>query len=135
MTPRSRRPSQGRGPVRALGTDLWFRCERDGSYVIGFTDVAQRRNGSFAYYRGPEVGRRYDPTEYAMTFESDKCVWHLSLPVEGTVIETNASLLADPRAINRDPYGAGWLYRMRPTRSGALERIAEQSARRSERAR
>lgn len=115
-------------PVCAIGPDLWFRRERDGSYVIGLTEAAQRRTGSIAHYRGPKVGRSYHAKESALTVESEKWVGHLGLPVDGTVVETNSALEVDPKAINRDPYGTGWLYRMRPKSPRELEALASPPA-------
>ncbi len=109
------------GPVCALGRDLWFRRDIDGSYVIGLTEAAQHRMGPIAYYRGPVAGRRYGAMEPALSLESAKWVGHLSLPASGTVVDTNGALETDPSPINRDPYGDGWLYRMRPEDPGALE--------------
>jgi glycine cleavage system H protein len=110
--------------VCLIGPDLWFRREPDGSYVIGFTDAAQRRSGPVAHYRGPEVGRSYRAEESALTLESEKWVGHLALPVAGIVVEVNPALEADPALINLDPYGSGWLYRMRPGSAQELEALA-----------
>lgn len=120
--------SPGDAAACAIGADLWFRRAEDRTYLIGLSDAAQRRAGSIAHYRGPEVGRSYRPRESAMTLESEKWVGHLSLPVAGTVVEANEALVSDPGAINRDPYGAGWLYRMRPDDPTALEDLARAAA-------
>jgi glycine cleavage system H protein len=121
----SSRPSGGDGATCAIGPDLWFRPLSDGTYVVGLTDEAQRRAGSLAHYRGPTEGRTYRAGEPAVSLESEKWVGHLGLPVDGTVVETNSRLEADPAIINRDPYRAGWLYRMRPRELGSLEAHAE----------
>lgn len=103
------------------GPDFWTRREPDGSYVLGFTDDAQRRLGTVVYLRGPDVGRTYRGGESAFTLESEKCVRQLSIPAGGTVVEVNRDLEGDPSTINRDPYGRGWVCRVRPLRPGALE--------------
>jgi glycine cleavage system H protein len=105
----------------AIGTDFWFRRESDGLYVVGLTHAAQLRAGTLAHYRGPVAGRDYRAGEPAVSLESEKWVGHLGLPVDGTVVATNPVVEADPTTINRDPYGAGWLYRMRPRTPGSLE--------------
>lgn len=112
-------------PACRIGPDLWYRREPDGTYVIGLTDEAQRRAGRLAQYRGPEPGRTYLRDETVVSIESEKWVGHLALPVDGTVVETNPVVEADPGTINRDPYGTGWLYRMRPRASGLLEAWTE----------
>lgn len=104
----------------AVGPDLWYREEADGTFVVGLTDSAQRRAGPLAHYRGPEVGRAYRAGEAAMSLESEKWVGHLGLPVDGTVVGANADVERDPALVNRDPYGAGWLYRVRPRSPGAF---------------
>ena len=122
----SRRP-RARVSEKAVsdGPEFWARREADGSYVIGFTQKTQRRLGSVSYFRGPQSGRSYASRESALTLESEKCVRQLSLPAEGTVLEMNSSLESEPSAINRDPYGRGWVCRLRPKRTRALERATE----------
>ncbi len=112
-------PSPGSG-VCAIGPDLWYREEADGTFVVGLTDSAQRRAGPLAHYRGPEVGRSYRAGEAAISLESEKWVGHLGLPVDGTVVGANAEVERDPGLVNHDPYGAGWLYRLRPRDPGAF---------------
>jgi glycine cleavage system H protein len=112
------------GATCAIGTDLWFRRDTDGTYLVGLTDRAQRRAGPLAHYRGPVAGRAYRAGEPAVSLESEKWVGHLGLPVDGTVVATNPAVEADPGTINRDPYGAGWLYRMRPREPGGLETLS-----------
>jgi glycine cleavage system H protein len=109
------------GATCAIGADLWYRPEVDGTYRVGLTDAAQRRAGALAHYRGPVAGREYRAGEPAVSLESEKWVGHLGIPVDGTVVATNGAAEADPTTINRDPYGAGWLYQMRPREPGSLE--------------
>jgi glycine cleavage system H protein len=85
----------------------------------------QQRLGPVSYFRGPQSGRRYAPQEAALSLESEKCVRQLSLPAAGTVLETNSDLERDPSAINHDPYGRGWICRVRPTRPRTLEGATE----------
>ncbi|HLY77565.1 MAG TPA: glycine cleavage system protein H [Thermoplasmata archaeon] len=119
------RPAPTDAPATcAIGADLWFRAEPDGTYVMGLTEAAQRRAGPLAHYRGPVAGRAYRAGEPALSLESEKWVGHLGLPVDGQVVATNPAAEADPPVINRDPYGAGWLYRMRPREPGTLEALA-----------
>jgi glycine cleavage system H protein len=116
-------PPRPAGPAAtcAIGADLWFRREAEGTYLVGLTEAAARRAGRLAQYRGPAPGQTYRAGEPAVSLESEKWVGHLGLPVDGTVVATNPEVEADPSTINRDPYGAGWLYRMQPRESGSLE--------------
>lgn len=111
------------GKACAVGPDLWYRREADGSYLLGLTDGAERRAGRVARYRGPEPGRYYRAREPAMSIESDKWVGHLALPVDGTVLDTNSALESDPSLLHRDPLGAAWLCRWKPKDPEALERL------------
>jgi glycine cleavage system H protein len=111
------------GTSCTVGTDFWFRRESDETYLVGLTDAAQRRAGVLAHYRGPVPGRTYRAGEPALSLESEKWVGHLSLPVDGTVVETNRAAEAHPTTINQDPYGSGWLYRVRPSKPGSLEAL------------
>ena len=121
-----RRPrARASGKTGPEGPELWARRESDGSYVIGFTLETQQRLGPVSYFRGPQAGRRYASQEAALSLESEKCVRQLSLPAEGTVLETNSDLEGDPSAINQDPYGKGWVCRVRPARPRALEDATE----------
>ncbi len=114
-------------PTCRIGPDLWFRREDATTYRVGLTDAAQRRAGPIVHCRGPEAGRSYRRGEPVVSIESQKWVGHLGVPVDGTVLETNPLVEADPATINRDPYGAGWLYRLHPSGPGALEALAEAS--------
>jgi glycine cleavage system H protein len=124
MPASERHPPALDGATCAIGADLWFRREADGTYVVGLSDAAQRRAGPLAHYRGPIAGRTYRAGEPALSLESAKWVGHLGLPVDGSVVASNAQAESDPTTINRDPYGVGWLYRMRPKEPGRLETLA-----------
>lgn len=77
------------------------------------------------YVRGPRPGRTYSAARAVMTLESEKCVQQQVLPGSGTILESNAGLEAEPNAINRDPYGRGWVCRVRPSNARALEAATE----------
>ncbi len=111
-------------PICAIGPDLWYQREAEGDYRIGLTEAAARRAGRIVRFRGPTEGRRYAARESAASIESEKWVGHLATPVAGTVVATNARAEADPSLIAHDPLGAGWLYRLHPNESDALEALA-----------
>lgn len=111
------------GPACTVGRDLWFRRAEDGTVVLGLTEAAQQRAGPISHFRGPLPGRTYRAGEPALSLESEKWVGHLALPVEGTVVATNALAERDPSTINHDPYGAGWLFRMRERDPGSLDAL------------
>jgi len=121
-----RRPGMTR---RADGPEFWSHLEGDGSFRLGFTSDAQRRLGGVVYFRGPLEGQTYRGSELAMTLESEKCVRQLTLPIGGKVVEVNMRLESDPSAINRDPYGDGWVCRIRASRPRDLVSTTERPPR------
>jgi len=103
-------------PGELLYTDEheWLRQEEDGSVTIGITDHAQSALGDLVYVELPEVGAELDAGDEMAVVESVKAASDVYAPVGGTVLEVNADLADDPEKINSDPYGDGWIVRMRP---------------------
>jgi glycine cleavage system H protein len=92
----------------------WLRQEEDGSVTIGITDHAQSALGDLVYVELPEVGAELDAGDEMAVVESVKAASDVYAPVGGTVLEVNADLADDPEKINSDPYGDGWIVRMKP---------------------
>jgi glycine cleavage system H protein len=90
----------------------WLRIADDGG-TIGITDHAQKELGDIVYIELPKVGTKYDSGETFGSVESVKAVSELYIPVSGEVIEVNDELGAAPERINSDPYGTGWMIRIR----------------------
>jgi glycine cleavage system H protein len=90
----------------------WLRIAGDGG-TIGITDHAQKELGDIVYVELPKVGTKYDPGDTFGTVESVKAVSELYIPVSGEVIEVNRDLGDSPEKINSDPYGTGWMIRIR----------------------
>src|SRR5580658_596433 len=80
--------------------------------TIGITDYAQASLGDIVYVELPRVGKAIEQFGNIGVVESVKAVSDLFTPVGGEVLEVNGSLEADPAAVNRDPYGAGWLFKV-----------------------
>ncbi len=93
-------------------SDEWVRVEGDEA-VIGITDYAQSELGDIVYLELPEVGRYLQVEEPFGVIESVKAASDLYAPVEGEVVATNGALYAKLETINEDPYGEGWLIRVR----------------------
>ncbi|MBK8005497.1 MAG: glycine cleavage system protein GcvH [Gemmatimonadetes bacterium] len=90
---------------------------------IGITDYAQGELGDIVFVDLPKPGQAFDRMGVFGTVEAVKAVSELFCPVAGTVVEANPALDADPATINRDPYGAGWMVRLRlatPAELGTL---------------
>jgi glycine cleavage system H protein len=93
---------------------LWVRREEEeGLVTLGITDYAQDQLGQIVYVDLPEVGDTVVAGDEMGAVESAKSVSDLISPVDGEVVEVNEDLLDDPSPINQDPYGAGWMVRVR----------------------
>ena len=91
----------------------WLRLEADGSATIGITDHAQQELGDIVYVELPDAGSALETDEVMGSVESVKAVSEIFCPVAGTVTEVNESLEDAPEAVNSDPYGDGWLIRLK----------------------
>jgi glycine cleavage system H protein len=89
------------------------RTTEEGVVVIGITDYAQDQLGDVVFVELPKAGTRFDRMEVFGTIEAVKAVSELYCPLAGEVVEVNAALDADPACVNNDPYGNGWMIRLR----------------------
>lgn len=97
----------------------WVRTEGD-TATIGITDHAQDELGDVVYVELPEEGASFDAGDSFGTVESVKAVSDLYAPVGGEVVEVNSALEDSPEKINEDPYGEGWIVKLRTSGEGAL---------------
>jgi len=105
----------------------WVKLDGD-SATIGITDYAQNALGDIVYVELPKVGAAIKQFSNVGVIESVKAVSDLFTPMSGEVVEVNGALENDPAAVNREPYGAGWLLRIRvanPAETQALLSPAE----------
>ena len=100
----------------------WVRLDGD-SATIGITDYAQNALGDIVYVELPKVGTKIEQFGNVGVIESVKAVSDLFTPMSGEVVETNSALENDPAAVNREPYGAGWLHKLRLTKPGESEKL------------
>ncbi len=101
----------------------WVRALPDGTVEIGITDHAQHALGDLVFVEVPEAGRALAAGDACAVVESVKAASDVYAPLAGTVTLGNPQLTAEPQAVNSDPYGAGWLFRLRPA-AGALAAAA-----------
>ena len=80
---------------------------------IGITDYAQGELGDVVFVELPKVGAKFTRMQVFGTIEAVKAVSELFSPIAGEVVAVNAALDGDPGTINRDPYGAGWMIRLK----------------------
>jgi glycine cleavage system H protein len=93
----------------------WLRREEDGSVTIGITDHAQEALGDLVYVELPEVGQDLDSGGDMAVVESVKAASDVYAPISGAVVAVNEELGDDPEKINADPYGDGWIVRIKPS--------------------
>jgi len=91
----------------------WVRIEGDLA-VVGVTDYAQKSLHEIVYVELPSEGTQLDQAEVIGTVESVKAVSEVFSPVSGEVVEINRNLEEKPELVNKDPYGDGWLVKIRP---------------------
>jgi glycine cleavage system H protein len=98
----------------------WLRLEEDVA-IVGITDFAQDQLGDIVYVDLPEVGDTVEIGSVVGELESTKSVSDLYSPISGEVIARNAELDGSAELINTDPYGEGWLFKVRPSSDDATE--------------
>lgn len=94
-------------------THEWVKKEND-VLVIGITDHAQIMLGDLVYVELPEVESSFELGQECAVVESVKAAADIYCPVPGEIVEINDAVLENPQLINQDPYGQGWLMRVRP---------------------
>jgi glycine cleavage system H protein len=92
----------------------YVRAGTGGVVTVGITDFAQGELGDVVFVNLPKPGDRVTAQEPFGTIEAVKAVSELFSPVSGEVTEVNGTLDGDPAAVNRDPYGEGWMVRLKP---------------------
>ena len=107
----------------------WVRKEPDGTVTVGISDHAQGALGDLVFVEVPEVGRALKKGGAAAVVESVKAASDVYSPVSGEVIANNSDALgATPELVNSDPYGQGWLFKVKPSNSGELASLLDAQA-------
>lgn len=97
----------------------WLRQEEDGTVTVGITNHAQEALGDLVYVELPEVGQEVSSGGDMAVVESVKAASDVYSPVSGEVISVNEELADTPENINADPYGDGWIVRIRASEAAA----------------
>lgn len=113
--------------VRYTNEHEWVRVEGDIAYV-GITDYAQDQLGDIVFVDIPTVGEKLDKDETFGTIEVVKTVSDLFLPVAGEVLEQNETLADEPELVNKDPYGDGWLIKIKPDNAADIDELLDAEA-------
>lgn len=105
----------------------WIRLEGDVAYV-GITDYAQEQLGDIVFVDIQTVGETLAADEVFGTIEVVKTISDLFLPVAGEVLEQNETLEEQPELVNKDPYGEGWLIKIKPTADADFDSLLDAEA-------
>jgi len=103
----------------------WVRDDGDGTLTVGITDYAQEALGDLVFVELPKVGRRVESAEACAVIESVKAASDVYSPLTGEVTATNSLLEDTPETISEDPYGAGWLFKLRPSDPAQLGNLLD----------
>jgi glycine cleavage system H protein len=118
--------SQVPADLRYTKSHEWVRTLPDGTCEIGITDHAQEALGDLVFVEVPEKGRTLGAGEPCAVVESVKAASDVYSPLAGDVTLGNPDLATAPELINKDPYGRGWLLRLRP-KNGASDTLLSPS--------
>ncbi|MCA9883220.1 MAG: glycine cleavage system protein GcvH [Anaerolineae bacterium] len=113
--------------LKYAASDEWIRIDGDEA-VVGISDFAQDALNDIVYIELKEVGEVIDAGEPFGEVESVKAASELVLPVSGEIIEINSGLEDDPEVINADPYGAGWMVKIKITDDSNLANLMDVEA-------
>ena len=106
--------------LRYAKTHEWIRSEGD-SVTVGITDHAQEELTDIVYVEPPKVGAEVKAEATAAVVESVKAASDIYSPISGIVTEVNEELASTPALLNTDPFGQGWIYKMRPSNPAEIE--------------
>jgi glycine cleavage system H protein len=96
--------------------------------TVGITDFAQRELGDIVFVDIESVGKSLDAAEIFGTVEAVKTVSDLYLPVAGTVLELNPDLSSAPESVNQDPYGQGWMIKLKVNNPADVDALMDAAA-------
>ncbi|MBU1291727.1 MAG: glycine cleavage system protein GcvH [bacterium] len=103
-------------------SEEWLKVE-DSIGIIGITDYAQNQLGDIVYLEKVEKGKKLKQAETLTTIESVKAVSDVKTPVTGEVTEANAKVIEDASIINKDPYGEGWIAKIKIENKDELKNL------------
>ena len=98
----------------------WVKIEGD-TATIGISDFAQKQLTDIVFVELPEVSKQIEQSKVIATVESVKSVSDIFTPLSGEIIEINEKLKDSPELINNDPYGEGWIFKLKLTNTGEAE--------------
>lgn len=106
----------------------WVRLESDDTVVVGITDFAQHQLGDLVFVELPDAMSGLEKGDELAVIESVKTAADVYAPITGTVFEVNSQLESNPGLINEDPYGRGWICRIKPENLDELDELLDADA-------
>ncbi|HID49146.1 MAG TPA: glycine cleavage system protein GcvH [Chromatiales bacterium] len=100
--------------LRYTRSHEWIRREEDGTLTVGITDHAQQLLGDLVFVDTPEVGEECAVGDDCAVVESVKAASDVYAPITGEIVAVNEKLADTPELLSQDPYGEGWIFRIRP---------------------
>jgi len=104
----------------------WVKLDGE-TATVGITDYAQNSLGDIVFVELPRVGKQIDQFGNIGVIESVKAVSDLFTPIGGEIVEVNSALDGDPASVNRDPYGDGWLFKVKIKNKGEADALLSAS--------
>lgn len=108
--------------LRYTAEHEWAR-EQSGLVTVGITGYATEQLGDVVFVELPAIGRKLEAGKSFGVVEAVKTVSDLYAPIAGEVVEVNAALADDPAVVNREPYGQGWMVRIKPSDPAGLAKL------------
>jgi glycine cleavage system H protein len=102
--------------------------DKEDEFLVGVTDYAQGELGDVVFVELPQVGDTFDRMDVFGTIEAVKAVSDLYSPLSGEIVEVNGALDEDPAVVNSDPYGGGWMVRVRAKDVSELDQLLSAEA-------
>lgn len=111
--------------LKYVASHEWIKTLPDGTLLIGITDHAQAALGDLVFVELPKVGRVVGADEAVAVVESVKAASDVYSPLAGEVVAINPALADAPELINSDPYGEGWMWKLKPADAAAVDGLLD----------
>lgn len=105
----------------------WVQVMEDGTVTVGITDHAQDLLGDMVFVELPETGIMLKEGDECAVVESVKAASDVYSPITGEIIDRNEAIVESPEIVNKDPYGEGWIFRMKPSVESELDDLISAS--------
>lgn len=106
----------------------WVKPNADGSVTVGITHHAQDLMGDMVFVDLPTAGTQVTSGKECGVVESVKAASDVYAPVSGEIVESNSLLSDSPETVNKDPYGSGWMFRLKPANKAEVDALLDAKA-------